>query len=161
MSKELGSGYSVAKDEERRREKLIALCNGIMTSPDLRPGDGKTYCNLAVRRVAKGLDIEPWRKDAMANEMIDTMESSPVFRKDTAERASAHAIKGGLAVAGHKYKEHGHVAVVYPTACQSSGSLGKFVAVVANVGKENGLMLSSQAFPVAYGEATYYLYTGV
>ncbi len=158
MSTEVGSGYSVEKDETEKREKLIALCRDVMTSPDLRPRDGKTYCNYAVMRVAEGLGLEPWRKDDMANDMIDVMESSGMFAKETAERASKHAMKGGFAVAAHKYAQHGHVAVVYPTACQHSGSLGKDVAMVANVGKENGLMLSSQAFPVAQGEATYYLY---
>ena len=155
---ELGSGYSVEAERMANLEKLRALCEEVIVDPALMPKDGITYCNIGVKRVARAMGCADFSENDTANMMVDIMEFRPGWRKDNAERAADHAMKGGLAVAGKMYPGHGHVAIIYPEPCQFSGSWGKPTCMLANVGQKNGLIKTSGAFPVASGEPAFYLW---
>lgn len=166
---ELGSGYDRTEDERMKAEELDNLCHELIADPALWAhditGDGKpeTFCSQAVRRAANrygcsdfGAELDP----ITANMICDRLAGGlPGWRQDTGDRAAAHALKGGLAIAAKAYEPHGHVAVVAPRAMQHSGSWGKDVPVLANVGKPpNRFEKVSEAFPVAAGEPGFYLY---
>lgn len=162
---ELGSGFDVEKDREKKRLSLRMIIENSMNAHDMvsrdTSGDGipETFCNIHTRRVAQKLGCFDFPQNTLANKMVDIMEKGGNWRKDTAERAVAHAEKGGLAIAGKRYKGHGHVAPIYPTGSMYlSGSWGKMVPYIGNVGKTNGVMGVSKAFSVADGEPGYYLW---
>lgn len=166
----LGSGFDKQAEEAERKAALDSLCTDLVTDPLLASrdvtGDGKaeTFCNRAVQRAACAFGCRDFGAEGdpvLANEMVLRLQGGlPGWRQDTAERAAGHAMRGGLAIAAKAYAVHGHVAVVAPEPCQESGSWGKFVPMVANVGKPpNGIKKTSAAFPVADGEPDYFLYT--
>ena len=91
--------------------------------------------------------------------MCNKLQTLPDWTKDSGEKASEHAEKGGIALAAKVYPMHGHIAVVFPKGSLAwSGSWGKLVPFVANVGKRNGVMKTSEAFPVLEGQPEYWLY---
>lgn len=142
---ELGSGHSVQNDREKRRAQLRLEIEASLKFPGHQPKDGKTYCNFHTRRVAAKMGAN--LPQMMANDLHDYLEKN--WRKDTGARAQAHAEKGGLAVASKKYPVHGHLAPIFPTGSMAfSGSWGKLVPYVGNVGKTVGVMSTSHAFPV-------------
>ena len=158
VSVPLGSGYDVEEDRRMKARQLEELCGTIISVAHYQPDSGVTYCNQAVREVAEALGCRDFPQNILANAMVDLMSSAYGWRTDTAERASEHAIRGGLAIAGKKYAVHGHVAVIAPQPCSYSGSWAAPVPILANVGTRNGFMKASEAFPVAGGEPAYYLW---
>lgn len=137
-------------------------------------GDGvdETFCNLAFLRVAEEMGCPvPCRcghprgkhvkgacagalgckcrahQPLMANDLVEYMKSSMEWRTVSALAAQRHAWDGGLAVAGRKGAEHGHVAVVHPDGGMVfSGNWKQEVPTVANVGKKNAVMGANFAF---------------
>lgn len=157
VSFNLGSGYDHMATKEEKREKLKAACDEAMDAPELQPREGLTFCNRGTRRIALAVGCEDFTESMTANKQVAHVEAN--WRKVGAEEAQAHADAGGLAVAAKDYPVHGHIAVVYPTgSCGYSASWAKKVPWVANCGKRNAVMQSSQAFPVAEGEPGYYLW---
>mgnify|MGYP007031184691 CR=1 FL=1 len=159
----LGSGYSVENERKEKSEKLNILCLQLINefpSKDF-DGDGKvdeTYCNFAVQKAARYYGYKLF-DNKNANSITEYLELGlATWHKDNGLRAAYHAMIGGLAIAAKKYPKHGHVAVIAPRPCEFSGSWGKEVPIVANVGKKNGFMKVSEAFPVKDGEPGYYLY---
>lgn len=156
------TGYNTEAERMANREKLRVACFAITADPTLKmKPDGTTFCNFGVQRVAAVMGCNSLR-GLMANDMWYFM-SNPLngFSKDSGMRASIHAVRGGLAIAAKRYHPHGHVAVVAPEACQLSGSWGRLVPLCANVGRKNGIMKVSEAFPVDQGEPDYFLYGDV
>jgi len=167
---------------------LKEICDGLLAAKGLQPRDGKTFCNVAVRRAALNFGYTGFHADAMANEMVANMRNYGDFDKVDGDIAATRAAEGRLVIAGLQfvqcaeahdkrcqvsecpyYKDtrepmapvdcegrivqmvklaHGHVSVVYPAPMQRSGSWNKMVPMLANIGKTNGLMRTSQAFPV-------------
>lgn len=162
VTQPLGSGYSVEADRAARRERLRAECDAAMTDPDYQPNTptpGTTHCNQAVRRIARAMGCEDFPAGMLANDQLALVASGGAWRPVSAETAQRHAYWGGLAVAAKEYHPHGHIAVVYPQEFPVfSPSWAKAVPWVANVGKANGVMGTSKAFPVADGEPTYYIW---
>lgn len=152
---ELGSGFDIEKDRLARRIKLTALCDAAIL--ELLPRDGETFCNIALRRIAEGMGCRDLDTGMTANEMVSFFEGA--WQRAPAEMAQTHAWRGGLAVAAKRYPIHGHVAVIYPVEhCAHSGSWKAVVPVVANVGKTNGILSASSAFPVKEGQPAYFLW---
>lgn len=145
-------------------EEYRALLENLVKDPSLQPKeDGTTYCNFAVSRIAKLWGCNEFIPDEngdppLANRMCDIMALSDNFQVLTARSAIDAAMKPSLVIAAHRYGEHGHVAIVYPSAPYFSPSLQHYVPYLANVGKKNGISPESQDFPVADTEPTYYLF---
>ena len=143
---------------------LKAAADAALADPDFQPGAGVTHCNQAVMSVAAQLGCEELA-GICADEQYQVMSSnaSGRWRKVLGSDASIHALGGGLAIAGLPSQRlgeaHGHVAICYPVGMQYSGSLGRDVPMLANVGRTVGVMKSSAAFPVADGEADYFIWS--
>jgi len=143
---------------------LSELLDALKLDVSLFARDGRTFCNVGVTRVASayGYIFAP---DTLANDMIKIMRGdrrwTNVFSNGT--KAHYHACAGGLAVAAIAMDGHGHVACVAPSPMCFSGSLGRYVPMIMNVGKNEAIgghsqyCRVSQAFPVAHGEPEYFL----
>lgn len=140
-------------------EQLRSILEEVIHDPKFQPRDGTTFCNLAVQKVCNAFDIYDF--DGMiANEMIDALEKNMLkgWRPCGGEKASEHALIGGLAIAGKRGGDHGHVAVVWPGSMDYSPNYGKMVPMLANVGEKNGIISMSWAFASKRGEPGYWKY---
>lgn len=140
---------------------LKEACDDVIADWSLQPTAGVTHCNEGARRVAKALGCNEFDYvNLLADDMIEIMELGGRWKKVDGEAATAYALRGGLAFAAMSSirlnEAHGHIAAIYPAPMQYSGSLGKDVPMVANVGKQDAEEKVSKAFPVALGEPDYY-----
>ena len=130
--------------------QLKIILDTVRVQPDLAPHDGETFCNIALDRVLGlcGIPRMVGENGAplMANEMIDFMRESPDYAKINGDAACARASQGILVIACQQEEGHGHVCPVYPATMEMSGSWGKTVPMVSNVGRTVGVMRVSQAF---------------
>lgn len=147
-------------------EKLKSFLDALVKDTSLKQlADGTTFCNVGVSRVCGlfeygglSLLIKGKPQPMMARQMITAIcEKNSGWLVCEGKQAADYALRGGFAISFMSMapEPHDHVAVVYPAAMQASGSLGKFVPMVANIGKKNEIMKSSGAYPVAKGEAKY------
>lgn len=147
-------------DTEKVKDFMLAL----VKAPELQPANGVTYCNLGAKRVAEFFGCENFSAQNMtADQMVLDMMIEDVWTfTKFGEIASKWAQMGGLAFAGMSSselgEEHGHIAPVFPGMPELSPSLGILVPQLANVGAKNGVMLASEAFPVAKWPLGYYLW---
>ena len=74
------------------------------------------------------------------------------------ERAAQAALAAGKPFP--KPDAHGHIDALSPEPMQMSGSLGHPVPMVCNIGLKNQDEKESEAFPVACGEADYFIWMG-
>ena len=142
----------------------------------------KTFCNLGARQVAQFLGCKEFDDmNLTADLMFDVMTKnvSKKWAPSTGANAQNYAYKGGLAFAAmtsYRMKEvHGHIASVTQDPLEGSGSLGHAVPFVCNIARgdptedlqprndgtatrPNYICKSSQAFPVAFGEANYFIW---
>lgn len=131
--------------------RLKEILDSVRKQSDLAPHDGITYCNIALDRIL-GLYGQPRMMDSkgnpiMANAMCDFMRDHPEsWTKVDGNTACARASQGILVVACQKENEHGHVAAVYPSPMETSGSWQKEVPMLNNVGKDVGVMRCSKCF---------------
>jgi hypothetical protein len=114
-------------------------------------GDKETFCNIALDRVLGlcGIPRMVYKLNGqplMANAMIDFMRSSVNWELVSGEVATARASVGTLVVAAQQADGHGHVAPVYPSPMEHSGSWGKYVPMLSNVGRQNAVLKSSMCF---------------
>lgn len=151
--------------------KLKAILTQIVNDPKLQPikdADGKiveTHCNFGAICVANEMgchELDGLNADAQYKVMDDN--ASGLWLKVPGESAALFALVGGLAFAAMTSEmleeQHGHIAAVSPEPMQFSGSLNKEVPMVCNIGKEDKDEKESQAFPVAEGEAIYFVWNG-
>lgn len=161
---ELESGYNKLHRIRKNLATLKDACLHVVQAKDYSPrdvtGDGKpeTFCNMAVQYVAERMGCGAFIGGPLANRMHDLMEMSGEFTQVSGDDAAALAQKGCLVIASRKGERHGHVAVVFPAGPQFSASLEKNVPVVANVGKRNGIMRVSLAFPVEDRQEPFYYF---
>ena len=154
----LESGYSVEGDRMERKEKLEAVCKSVVTGDRFKAKGKTTFCNQSVWETAAEMGYDIFRKKQMlAKDIIRHVKSSADWEEASPERACEHAKRGNLAICGKQYSTMDHVSTIYPTEMLFSGSWNKYVPLIANVGKENGIMKVSQAFPVAEGEPQYWI----
>lgn len=135
-----------------------------------------TYCNFGVDYIAQRMRYHGF-SDSKGPMLADLI--CEILRMDwipiKGEYAFDLAKKGTLCIAAMSSDEireigrlkkneklaqanHGHVAVVYPALDMGySGSWGKKVPMLANVGRTNGVLCASQCFPA---EPKYYLLPG-
>lgn len=144
-------------------ELLRAECNKVLSDNTLVTqditGDGKpeTFCNWAAQRISMAMGCWDFRHQIdTAARMVEIMKEKWRLL-DSPKAAHYRALHGGeLVIAG----AGNHVAVIYPAPMQLSPSLGVWVPMVANVGKTNGLMRVSSAFPVAKGLPDFFVWQG-
>ena len=127
-----------------KTERLTDLCR---EAREKYQPDSQTYCNLAVRYVARGFAEYTGFRNFLANRMIKWMEDQPEWATVEPEVAKKCADDGKLVVAGTRGDPHGHVAVVLPgRALVPSGKWGGQWPVVSNVGKQNWICGANYAF---------------
>lgn len=153
----------------RDLETLRSIGNEIVHDPDLEPKRDsagvivETHCNEGAERVAQAMGCDELN-DLLADDQYDVMDDnvSKRWARVDGMTATAHALAGGLAFAAMTStmlgELHGHIAAVAPEPMQWSGSLGKNVPMVFNVGKTNADEKESAAFPVADGECSYFIW---
>lgn len=156
---DLGSGYDVEGERQERMESNREFLTKLVVDTKYTPTpDGRTFCNLALIAYAHTFGITCF-DDKLANDICITASDHPDFRIETdPERIMKHAANGGFAFAGKKAQPHGHVAAVFPGPLVYSGSWKMSVPVLANVGRKNGLMPTSMAFPVKDGPPYFFVY---
>ena len=142
--------------------ELKTILDTVRVQPDLAPRNGETFCNIALDRVLTLAKlprmVDEKGQPLMANDMCDFMHDNPSqWEPVNGDAATARASQGMLVVACQQEAGHGHVCPVYPASQQLSGSWGKTVPMVSNVGKTVGVMRVSQAFRT---EPDYYAYKG-
>ncbi len=153
------------------KEALRNACDQITHDPALAPERNnvgaivKTHCNEGAQRVANALGCKEL-DGLMADGQYKIMDEnrSGNWLKVIGSTASLQAQMGGLAFAAMTSaqlgEQHGHIAAIYPAPMEKSGSLGHPVPLVANVGKTNAEEKEGAAFPVAKGEADYFVWLG-
>lgn len=151
---------------------LKEACDAVLADPSLAPtkdmfGHVTTHCNQGVRLICHNMGCKEFDDLRLNAENMGTIMSenrSGVWKKGTGAEATAHAKLGKIAIAFMSAKRlnegHAHIDVVYPDDMQWSGSLGRNVPMVANIGIQNKEERESQAYPVEVGEADYYLWMG-
>lgn len=145
-------------------EEIKSILDALVKDPSLQPKNGKTFCNIAVSRIATIFGVEDFPVDCsndppLADVMCDILAVSPNFHAVSTQGANFSSLQGNLVIAAHPYVGHGHVAIVYPSPEMFfSPSWKKEVPFVANVGARNGIFPVSEVFPVAQGEPKYYVY---
>ena len=151
---------------------------------DLRGNVLKTFCNLAAKRKLPGENFKEFdAPNLMADDMGRIMRDnkSGLWRTMSGAEAALWAINGrramGFMSCAQMSEDHAHIVWIYPKEMNLSGSLKKLVPWCANIGKgnpseplrsisfkestrPNWICKTSQAFPVATGEALYYGFTG-
>ncbi len=144
---------------------LKAFLQQLTQRPELEPGNGVTHCNQAARETAQFIGCHEFDDlNLLADdlEQIMRLNISNKWEPCDGSTAANRAMIGGLVFAVKTSKElgeeHGHIAAIFSSPMQFSGSLNTDVPMCANVGKRNGVMKVSEAFPVAKGEPAYYTY---
>lgn len=142
----------------KTREELKTFLAKLLTSSDLVPQGRKTFCNVALRRTALWFGYDKIPKDMLMNDIILRIKRDVDFLPVSGGAANNAAITGKWAMALHAYDEHGHGATIYPM--EKMGVSGKWgnVPYVANIGKSNGIMKVSDAFPVNNTEPDYFVW---
>lgn len=140
--------------------ELIDACCEAYDDPAFKPrdtsGDGinETFCNFAVRSIASAVGYHHFPPDAMANQMIDFMASSPDWVEIQMDQAQDSANHGRLIIATQKAAGHGHICVVRPGIEAYSSKWERKVPKVINVGKTNfiarGVNFAFQTVPTFF-----------
>lgn len=149
-------------------EKLKKLLDEIVKDPSLKmKEDGTTFCNVGLNRAAKFFEYTGFTKEdgepLTAREMITAINRCKSgWLECSGKQAADYVQRGGWGVAfmTNPTGPHDHIATIYPAPMTQSGSLGREVPQVANCGKKNAIMRSSEAFPTAQGEASYAIFLG-
>lgn len=152
--------------------KLKAACDAAIADPKLQPiadpNTGaiiETHCNFGAMRIAHALGCDELQ-GFMADDQYRIMEQnrSGLWYKVGGPMAAGLAQQGQLVFAAMTSvmlgEAHGHIAACYPAPMVLSGSLGRMVPVVCNIGRKDVEEPESWAFPVAKGEADYFAWDG-
>lgn len=141
--------------------------DGVVNDPALKSTGETTYCNCASRKIAQFFGCHEFdNENLLADDMkaIMVANASGKWTSAIGSVATVHALNGGLALAAMSSQQlnaqHGHITAIYPVIMQFSGSLQKFVPVVAGVGGVvNSVEKVSEQFPVALGEPDYFIWS--
>ncbi len=137
-------------------EKLKSLLEMILTDNSLKPEGDVTHCNQAVISVMNAYNYYAF-DGMMANQICNYLVNANDWVSMDGTQAQKAANLGQVLIAAHPYLEHGHVAMIAPGQCALSGKWMVSVPIVANVGKDVGMMAANMAFPVSDTPPTYYL----
>lgn len=117
-----------------------ALVPGVDFAPEFN-ADGSikaTFCNQFIQYICNGYGYGDFN-GMTANEMVDFMadfKNGWISPTDD-QVAQSHANNGVIVISGFKNPAgHGHVCLVLPGTIEKSGSFGRAVPKVANVGKD-------------------------
>jgi hypothetical protein len=115
--------------------KLLELAKQVYGNPSLKPlNDGTTFCNVATQFIAEGLGYTGFR-GLMANQMVDLMTVSDMWKFVEIEEAQALANNGTWVVAGERGETHGHVCTIIPGEMVKAGHWNLWVPICVNIGK--------------------------
>ncbi len=113
------------------------------------PHDNKTYCNIFVYEFLSKFNLEnnfysqEKKRIMLANEMYDQLVNKG-YKKISLQNID---MDDNIYLASQKGKEHGHIAVIYPSHTKTfSSKWDMHVPLVANVGNEVGIMGLNWAF---------------
>ena len=166
---------------------LRAAQAAVLDDPTLKPSGGVTHCSEGANKVAVAMGCTElqdgqghflladaqyavmtanasgkWQKVPGCAASLWAQDGGLAFAAMTSsmltERAEQAAVKAGLPIPPPE--QHGHIASISPEPMQMSGSLGRPVPLVINIGKTDADEKESAAFPVACGEADYFTYLG-
>lgn len=179
------TGYSVKDDAKKVLEVFAALVQDTSLKSVLQPdGSWKTFCNIGLYRGYADPRLKGWDKllprnadgsPFMANPLIEWLKKSADWRLGDGLAAWNHANEGRPTIGAEEAALHGHVLEIMPSELMAfSGSLNIKVPYGANIGahpilnpdgsvlhaRENGIVPTSQAFPVALGDCLHFLYCG-
>lgn len=144
---------------------LSDFLDALVLRPEFQPRNNRTYCNRASVEVChffgvRDFDIENLLADGMVNYLEGNL--SGCWSRIDYEFASQQAQEGNLVFAALGSwvlnEDHGHIAACYPSPMQESGSLGHPVPMLANCGRVNGILKSSEVFPVKVGMPRFFLF---
>ncbi len=82
---------------------LKLILDGILADKTLEPHDGKTFCNLAVRRALMNFGYTGFGPEMMANDMVWLMRDNVDFEKIDGEKAAELANAKELVIAGMQF----------------------------------------------------------
>lgn len=109
----------------------------------------ETHCNLAVNYVVKNFGfkglmdpktLEPYT----ANKMIEILSTSKCWREvENYTFIQQWVNDGGLAVAGLKGIQHGHVCIIRPGRMTESGKWGMTIPKCCNIGSKQFTSISN------------------
>lgn len=152
---------------------LKLSCDTVLANQNFKPemvkGKLVTKCNLGARAIIAAMGCHYFEKESPEPMLADTMHKMMASDQNNwklvdGAGAALAALDGHVVIASMPSwvlrAAHGHVAVVYPASRQRSGSLRKDVPMLANIGKDVGVMKSSACFPVSLGEPDYFCYVG-
>jgi len=103
---------------------------------DFAPKGDITHCNRFISYVMNCFGYDKFN-GLMANGIIDLMNDLThgwITVSDSV--AQNHANAGVIVIAGRKFDAHGHVCIVLPGILEKSGSFGRSVPKVVNIGKD-------------------------
>ena len=151
---------------------LKAACDAAVKNPKYQPVFNaagnfmESFCNEGAQSIANAMDChELDGLDADQQHAVMLANVSGRWTKVDGDALSNHVQAGGLGFASATSamikQAHGHIAAGLPAPMVWSGSLGKLVPQVANVGIANAEEAESRAFPVAFGEPDYFIYDGM
>lgn len=139
---------------ERTANEVRRACAAVLAQEKYEAlADGTTFCNFAVHEILTRLRLPAFCLPApnsivpmLANDLTEKLETH--CRELNFEEAHRLALEGAVIVAAMKMPEHGHVAVVYPVAYMAASAKWSRsdIPIVANVGKDNGVMPLNWAF---------------
>ena len=149
-------------------EKLKYFLDALVKDKSLKQKpDGTTFCNVGVHRGAQLFKYDGFTTKEgwplMARSMIEVVKARKTgWLICESKQAVDFVLRGGLGVSFMEFAPdpHDHVALIYPAKMEASGSLGREVPMVANIGKKNAIMKSTGAYPVARGECRYAIFVG-
>jgi len=126
-------------------DELMKVGRDTTNMKEFQPRNGTTYCNMGVNHIESVGGNDDYN-GLTANQIVKKLQYKNYAREITPEEAVAYAKKGVTVIAGVTEKGHGHVAIVAPMKMERSGSWGRNVPYVFNVGADNGVMKASDAF---------------
>ena len=131
--------------------RIKDACHNALANRAYAPHDGITYCNVALHHILTdlGYDMFAWdvanKRPLMANDIAE--KAANTLQELNATDAAGLALDGAVVIACLKEPFHGHVAVIYPFASiVHSGKWNADIPVVANIGKDVGVMGVNYAF---------------
>jgi len=128
---------------------LLRAGKAVLKNPIVQPRHGNTYCNIGTNLIEQRGGANPF-KGMMANAIVNQLKKPSYATRVSPSQAVNYANQGVTVIAAEHFPVHGHVAIVAPLPMGLSGSTGKMVPRLFNVGPRRyfGIKLSTAAFPV-------------
>lgn len=133
--------------------KIRLAIHKVLSLDKLLPKNNTTYCNVGLYYILKQLGFAndpnfifiPTKAPHTANNIYLNLKKN--FKNVSIQECIKNILTGNIYVSAKMGKEHGHVAIIYPSkTVVYSNKWGINVPLVANIGYENGIMGLNYAF---------------